>query len=145
MAAAGLISPVTETMSKSQILSSHFAVHIISAYHPACHKMTAMFPGFTQGHGNVWENKRNILFNVLFCLISEEVSFLNPLSPSTSPFHLFATTVFQGHIQTNDLCEKWIHQAWPWTQLLFTSGAEMERMKGFCAGAQSVRHMCSRK
>lgn len=82
-----------------------------------------------------------------FCLISEEISFLNPLSPhhSTFPFHLFATTVFQGHIQTNDLCEKWIHQDWPWTQLLFAPGTEIERMKGFCAGAQSVRHMCSRK
>lgn len=64
--AAGLISPVTQTMSKSQILSSHFAVLTISAYHPPCHKMTAMIPGFTHRHGNVWQNKSNFLFNVLF-------------------------------------------------------------------------------
>lgn len=44
--------------------------------------------------------------------------------------------MFPGDTQTSDLCEKWIHQDWPWTQPLFTAGAEIGRMKGFCAGAQ---------
>lgn len=107
--------------------------------------MTAMVPGFTQGHENAWENKRNFLFNGLFCLISEEVSFLNPLSPQhiTLPF-LCHNYVSSPH-PNQWLCEKYMHQDWPWTQLLFAPGVETERMKGFRAGAQSVRHTCSRK